>query len=58
HIHLWVFPYPIRPFLTMLAIDEEGKPTNVPQVIPETEEEKQQYVQAKARYIERKKKRN
>ncbi|MCF7620898.1 MULTISPECIES: acyl-CoA thioesterase [Bacillaceae] len=47
-----------RAFLTMLAIDEDGKPTNVPQVIPETEEEKQQYVQAKARYIERKKKRN
>ncbi|MDQ7860716.1 acyl-CoA thioesterase [Peribacillus frigoritolerans] len=47
-----------RAFLTMLAIDEDGKPTNVPQVIPETEEEKQQYVQAQARYIERKKKRN
>ncbi|ASS93998.1 acyl-CoA thioesterase [Peribacillus simplex] len=47
-----------RAFLTMLAIDEDGKPTNVPQVIPETEEEKQQYIQAQARYIERKKKRN
>ncbi|MFS0765932.1 MULTISPECIES: acyl-CoA thioesterase [Peribacillus] len=47
-----------RAFLTMLAIDEDGKPTNVPQVIPETEEEKQQYVQAQARYIERKNKRN
>ncbi|MCU6603252.1 acyl-CoA thioesterase [Peribacillus frigoritolerans] len=47
-----------RAFLTMLAIDEDGKPTNIPQVIPETEEEKQQYVQAQARYIERKKKRN
>ncbi|MBO0999459.1 acyl-CoA thioesterase [Bacillus sp. SD075] len=47
-----------RAFLTMLAIDEDGKPTSVPQVIPETEEEKQQYVQAQARYIARKKKRN
>jgi acyl-CoA hydrolase len=47
-----------RAFLTMLAIDEDGKPANVPQVIPETEEEKQQYVQAQARYIERKTKRN
>ncbi|MCK2006082.1 acyl-CoA thioesterase [[Brevibacterium] frigoritolerans] len=47
-----------RAFLTMLAIDEDGKPTNVPQVIPETEEEKQQYVQAQERYIIRKKKRN
>lgn len=46
-----------RAFLTMLAIDENGKPTIVPQVIPETEEEKQQYVQAQARYIERKNKR-
>lgn len=31
-----------RAFLTMLTIDEDGKPTNVPQVTPETEEEKQQ----------------
>ncbi len=43
---------------SFVYIDEDGKPTNVPQVIPETEEEKQQYVQAQARYIERKKKRN
>ena len=47
-----------RAFLTMLAIDEDGKPTPVPQVFPETEEEKQQFVQAQARYIERKNKRN
>ncbi|MBT2664544.1 acyl-CoA thioesterase [Bacillus sp. ISL-4] len=47
-----------RAFLTMLAIDEDGKPTNVPQVIPETEEDKQQYVEAQVRYFERKKKRN
>ncbi|KRF63285.1 acyl-CoA thioesterase [Bacillus sp. Soil768D1] len=43
-----------RAFLTMLAIDEDGKPTPVPQVFPETEEEKLQFVQAQARYIERK----
>ncbi|MGE7604491.1 acyl-CoA thioesterase [Peribacillus sp. NPDC097675] len=46
-----------RAFLTMLAIDEVGKPIPVPQVRPETEEEKRQYVQAQARYIERKNKR-
>ncbi|MGE7782065.1 acyl-CoA thioesterase [Peribacillus sp. NPDC097264] len=46
-----------RAFLTMLAIDEDGKPIPVPQVQPETEEEKRQYVQAQARYIERKNKR-
>ena len=38
----------------MLAIDEDGKPTEVPMVIPETEMEKQQYAEAQARYIERK----
>ncbi|MFJ7830537.1 acyl-CoA thioesterase [Peribacillus sp. NPDC046944] len=46
-----------RAFLTMLAIDEDGKPIPVPQVQPETEEEKRQYVQAQARYVERKNKR-
>ncbi|MFJ7640125.1 acyl-CoA thioesterase [Peribacillus sp. NPDC097206] len=46
-----------RAFLTMLAIDEDGKPIPVPQVQPETEEEKRQYVQAQARYLERKNKR-
>ncbi|WP_407406821.1 acyl-CoA thioesterase [Peribacillus sp.] len=45
-----------RAFLTMLAIDEDGKPIPVPQVQPETEEEKRQYVQAQARYLERKNK--
>lgn len=46
-----------RAFLTILAIDEDGKPIPVPQVQPETEEEKRQFVQAQARYIERKNKR-
>lgn len=36
--------------LTMLAIGEDGKPTRVPEVIPHTEEEKQQYQEANERY--------
>lgn len=44
-----------RAYLTMLAVDDNGKPTPVPQVIPETGEEKRQYEQAKERYINRKK---
>ncbi|WP_102273013.1 acyl-CoA thioesterase [Cytobacillus massiliigabonensis] len=36
-------------FLTMVAIDENGKPSPVPSVIPETEEEKSLYDSAKER---------
>ncbi|GAA0361064.1 acyl-CoA thioesterase [Bacillus horti] len=44
-----------RAYLTMIALDEEGKPTAVPQVIPETEEEIKQHEQAKKRYELRRK---
>ena len=44
-------------FLTMVAIDENGKPTPVPAVIPETEEEKSLYNTAKERADIRKKRR-
>jgi acyl-CoA hydrolase len=47
-----------RAYLTFIALDENGKPTLVPKVIPETEEEKEQYEQAKKRYIERKNRRD
>ncbi len=43
-------------YLTMVALDEEGRPAPVPQLIPETEEEKQKYEQAKLRREERLKK--
>jgi len=33
-------------YLTFVALDEEGKPTPVPPVIPETEEEKRRYEEA------------
>ncbi len=42
-------------FLTMVAIDEHGKPTKVPKVIPQTEEEKSLYESAKERAEARKK---
>jgi acyl-CoA hydrolase len=41
-------------FLTFVALDEEGKPTEVPAVIPETEEEKKLFESAPARYEARK----
>lgn len=40
-------------YLTMVALDEEGKPTPVPQLILETEEEKKKYKQAQIRRQER-----
>ena len=36
-------------FLTFVALDEEGHPTEIPAVIPETEEEKQLNESAKER---------
>lgn len=36
-------------FLTFVAIDENGAPSPVPQIIPETEEEKKLYNSAKER---------
>lgn len=39
-----------RAYLTMIALDESGRPTPVPAVIPETEEEKRQHEQAKKRF--------
>nr|WP_301173524.1 hypothetical protein [Brevibacillus nitrificans] len=46
-----------RAYLTFIALDDEGKPTTVPQVIPETDEEKSQYEHAEERYHIRKKRR-
>ncbi|MTT30512.1 acyl-CoA thioesterase [Terrilactibacillus sp. BCM23-1] len=41
-------------FLTFVAVDEEGKPSPVPQVVPETEEEKWLYETAPKRFEHRK----
>ena len=44
-------------FLTMVAVDEYGRPVNIPQVYPETEEEKKLYETGKERAELRKKRR-
>ncbi|MEH7118554.1 acyl-CoA thioesterase [Neobacillus vireti] len=41
-------------FLTFVALDENGKPTKVPAIIPETEEEKKLYETGKDRAEKRK----
>lgn len=45
-------------YLTFVALDEQGKPTKVPQVEPETEEEKYHYQHALERYELRKKRKS
>lgn len=44
-------------FLTMVAIDDHGKPAEVPKVIPQTEVEKELFLSAKDRAETRKKRR-
>lgn len=41
-------------FLTFVALDEEGKPTKVPEIIPETKEEKKLFETGKDRAEKRK----
>ncbi|TPW24559.1 acyl-CoA thioesterase [Marinobacter nauticus] len=36
-------------FFTFVALDEQGKPVDVPQVIPETEDQKRRYAKAQIR---------
>lgn len=36
-------------YLTFVALNENDKPTEIPQIIPETEEEKRRYVEAQER---------
>ena len=43
-------------YLTMVALDEKGKPTPVPQLVLETEEERKKYEEAKVRREKRLKK--
>ena len=42
-------------YVTMVAIDEKGKPISVSQVIPETKEEKRRYSEGERRALMRKK---
>lgn len=47
----------VTAFLTFVAVNKEGRPIPVPQVYPETEEEKKLHESAPARYAERMKRR-
>ncbi len=44
----------VTAFLTFVALDDNGKPTKVPNIIPETEEEKRLYETGKERSAKRK----
>ncbi|WP_227936058.1 acyl-CoA thioesterase [Alkalihalobacillus deserti] len=45
-------------YLTFVALDSEGKPTVVPPVLPETDDEKWHYENAEERFQQRKKRRD
>ena len=45
-------------YLTFVAIDEKNKPTKIPKIIPETEDEKRRYQRAKNRHLIRRKERS
>jgi acyl-CoA hydrolase len=47
-----------KAYLTFVALDEEGRPTAVPMLTPETEEEKKDFLEAEVRREERLKRRN
>lgn len=47
-----------KAFITFVALDDEGKPTPVPPLLPETPEEKKDYEEAELRRKERLKRRN
>ena len=45
-------------YLTFVAIDDNNKPTKIPKIIPETEDEKRRYQRAKNRHLIRRKERS
>ena len=47
-----------RAYLTMVALDANGRPSPVPALIPETNEDKEEYRAAEARRTERRKEKN
>ena len=44
-------------YLTFVAIDSNNKPSSIPQIHPDTDDEKRRYDRAKSRHLERRKKR-
>ncbi|MCY0852080.1 MAG: acyl-CoA thioesterase [Thermoplasma acidophilum] len=47
--------YATKAYLTYVAIDSDGRPTEIPQIVPETDEEKRRYQDAEKRAEERRK---
>jgi len=47
-----------KAYVTYVALDDEGKPTPVPPLLPETDEEKRDFAEAEKRRNERLKRRN
>ncbi len=45
-------------FLTYVALDEKGKPCEIPKIIPESAEEKRRFADAQKRYEDRKQRKN
>ena len=45
-------------YLTFVAIDDKNKPTKIPKIVAETENEKRRYERAKDRHLIRRKERN
>lgn len=43
-------------YFTIVSLDEQGKPTEVPVIIPETDEEKALFAEGQQRYLENKRK--
>ena len=44
-------------YLTFVAIDKNNKPSSIPKIMTETEDERRRYDRAKARHLDRRKKR-
>ena len=44
-------------YLTFVAIDSNNRPSSIPQIHPDTDDEKRRYDRAKSRHLERRKKR-
>ncbi|MCH3942130.1 MAG: acyl-CoA thioesterase [Atopobiaceae bacterium] len=40
--------------MTLVALDDDGRPCGVPMLVPQTDEERVAYAEAKARYLKRK----
>ena len=44
-------------YLTFVAIDKDNKPSSIPKINPQTDDEQRRYDRAKARHLDRREKR-